>query len=207
MKKIIILGSTGSIGKNTLDVVSRYPDEFEVIGLSCGSNLGELVQQIKKFHPRVVCVKDKNAENELKSIVKNNCIILYGDEGLNECASFHTGNFVLNALVGYLGLSPTLAAIQSGKNVATANKETLVCAGHFIIEEALAHNVSVIPIDSEHSAIFQALQGNERSAVGKIILTASGGPFLHHSLVELESVTQDQALNHPNWKMGKKISI
>ncbi len=207
MKKLIILGSTGSIGKNTLDVVSRFPDEFEVIGLSCGSNISELLDQIKKFHPRIVCVKDKNASIELRSVIKNDIQIVYGTTGLLELASYEEGNFLLNALVGYLGLAPTLAAIQSGKNVATANKETLVCAGHFIMQEARTHKVKVFPIDSEHSAIFQSLQGNEQKAVAKIILTASGGPFLHHSLEQLQSVTQQEALNHPNWKMGKKITI
>ncbi len=206
MKKITILGSTGSIGRNTMEVVSRFPDRFKVIGLAAKSNIRLLETQINTCRPEVVAVFDESAGEELKK--RNPPVeILIGDKGLIEIATLGHVDMVVSAIVGSAGLMPTLAAIKAGKNIALASKESLVMAGSIIMAEASKRKVTVIPVDSEHSAIFQCLNGRRKDEIQRIILTASGGPFLKKSLSELKTVTPDVALKHPNWLMGKKVTI
>ena len=207
MKYISILGSTGSIGKQTLDVVDEHPDLFRVIGLAAGNNWGELVEQIHRFKPLIVSVATKELAERIKLQAPAGMRILYGQEGMNEVATHPDCNFVISAIVGSAGLYPTLKAIEAGKTIGLANKETLVTAGHIVMNKAKEYGVSIIPVDSEHSAIFQCLQGDDHQSVKRIILTASGGSFRDYSRDELKSVTIEQALNHPNWKMGAKITI
>ena len=206
MKKISILGSTGSIGRNTLEIVSRFPDRFKVIGLAAKNNIQLLETQINACRPEVVAVFDESAGKALKK--KNLPVdVLTGDKGLTEVASLGHVDMVVSAIVGSAGLMPTFAALSARKDVALASKECLVMAGSIIMAEASRKGVKVIPVDSEHSAIFQCLDGRSQNEVQKIILTASGGPFLRKSLSELKSVTPEAALKHPKWIMGKKISI
>ncbi len=206
MKKISILGSTGSIGRTTLDIVSSFPDRFRVIGLAAKNNIRLLEAQIKACRPEIVAVSDESAGRELKK--KNLPVeILTGEKGLEEIAVFEHVDLVVSAIVGSAALMPTFAAVKAGKNIALASKECIVMAGSIIMAEASKKGIKVIPVDSEHSAIFQCLNGREGHEVRKIILTASGGPFLRKSLSELESVTPEEALKHPNWLMGKKITI
>ncbi len=206
MKKITILGSTGSIGRNTIEVVSRFPDRFKVIGLSAKSNVHLLEIQINTCRPEVVAVFDESAGEELKK--RNLPVeILTGNKGLIEIATLGHVDMVVSAIVGSAGLMPTLAAIRAGKNIALASKETLVMAGSIIMAEASKKQVMVIPVDSEHSAVFQCLNGRRRDEIQKIILTASGGPFFKKNMSELKTVTPDAALKHPNWLMGKKVTI
>jgi len=208
MKRLAVLGSTGSIGVNTLDIVRQFPDQFEVVGLSAGKNSRLLKQQILQFRPRVVSLLDTGLSDALRRELSSAPVeIVHGVEGLIRVATHPDVDQVVSALVGAVGLIPTLSAIKTGKAIALANKEALVMAGKIIMEEARRNHVQILPIDSEHSAIFQSLLGHRREDVHRIILTASGGPFLKLSLRELEEVTAREALQHPNWEMGRKITI
>jgi 1-deoxy-D-xylulose-5-phosphate reductoisomerase len=208
MKRISILGSTGSIGVSTLDVVSAHPEEFTVTALAGGRNIALLRQQIERFRPRLTAVIDEAHARELRSLLGTTTTgILSGPEGYREAATAAGTDMVVSAMVGAAGLLPTLDAISAGRDIALANKETLVMAGGIVLRNAADKGVKIIPVDSEHSAIFQCLQGHNRDEVRRIILTASGGPFLHASAEELAEVTPAQALRHPNWPMGKKITI
>ncbi len=210
-KKISIIGSTGSIGRSTLDVVRQFPERFQAVALGAGANVALLAEQIAEFSPRLVSVIDASVAIELENLLHSQSIpfpeILYGQEGYCRVAAFPESEMLVSAMVGSAGLLPTLAAIEAGKNIALANKETLVAAGEIVTRAVSAANVALLPVDSEHSAIFQALQGNHREALSRILLTASGGPFLHASRRELETVTPEAALRHPNWSMGAKITI
>ncbi|TNF53066.1 1-deoxy-D-xylulose-5-phosphate reductoisomerase [bacterium] len=206
MKKIIVLGSTGSVGKNTIEVVLRYPDRFKIVGLAANNNVSELETQINACNPEVVAVYDESAGETLKK-KHLPAEIVTGSRGLIDLVTRVRADMVVSSIVGSAGLMPTLAAIQSGKDIALASKEVLVMAGSIIMAEASKKGILFVPVDSEHSAIFQCLEGKSNSEIKKIILTASGGPFLRKSLSELEAVTPETALKHPNWLMGKKISI
>ena len=209
MKKVAILGSTGSIGVNALDVVSKHPGELDVVALAAGRNLDVLKGQMERFRPKIVSVIDRDHAARLKAMIgsASPTEILWGDEGVRSVASAPGAELVLSAIVGAAGLVPTLAAIEAGKDVALANKETLVTAGSLVIEKARSKGVRILPVDSEHSAVFQCIQGNIPKSVGRIILTASGGPFFQTAREELDRVTISDALRHPNWKMGRKITI
>jgi 1-deoxy-D-xylulose-5-phosphate reductoisomerase len=206
LKTLSILGSTGSIGKSTLEVISGHRDRFKVAALGVRNNVGLLEEQICEFHPDVVAVYDEAAAENLKK--KNLPVeILTGEPGMIEAATLSGVDTVVSAIVGSPGLVPTYEAIKAGKNIALATKEALVMAGNIIMSEAAERGVSILPVDSEHSAVFQCLDGCDMNEVEKIVLTASGGPFIRKSIEELVNVTPAQALNHPNWDMGKKISI
>jgi 1-deoxy-D-xylulose-5-phosphate reductoisomerase len=208
MKRLAILGSTGSIGVTTLDLVARFPDRFEVVGLGAGKNVTRLAQQLHRFRPVIVAVADEATARELRQVVPEyRGEIVCGPEGLVAVATAPASELVVSALVGALGLLPTLRAIEAGKHVALANKEVLVVAGELVTRAAREARVTLLPLDSEHNAIFQALRGHRREDVRRIVLTASGGPFLHRSLGELQVVTRDDALRHPTWKMGDKVTI
>jgi 1-deoxy-D-xylulose-5-phosphate reductoisomerase len=207
MKKIVILGCTGSIGVNTLDIVRRFPKEFQVIGLAAGSNHTLLEKQIKEFRPRVAALFDKKAFAILHKKLGKRSELLSGAEGVIDIARLADSDLVVSAIVGAAGLLPTLSAILANKTVALANKETMVVAGEIMQSTAKAHNVNILPIDSEHSAIHQLLLAGKREEVRKIILTASGGPLLRHTAQMKKTVTCEEALAHPTWKMGPKISI
>ncbi len=209
MKKIVILGSTGSIGKNSLDIIARFPDRYSVIGLTAGRNAALLMEQIRVFHPEIVAVSDEKTYWDLRELLGPHTSpeILFGIDGISNAASMSGADIVISAIVGAAGLLPTIAAIRSGKTVALANKETLVMAGDLALAEVRSHGTTLLPVDSEHSAIFQCLQGYEKNSVKKIILTASGGPFIGKTREELETASPDSALKHPNWSMGRKISI
>jgi 1-deoxy-D-xylulose-5-phosphate reductoisomerase len=207
MKNILILGSTGSIGINTLNVVRQFPDKFKVEALTVNTRIDLLESQINEFNPRLVVVKEKKAAAELRKKVGDKCKVLSGDEGLCEAAAECEYDILVGAMVGFAGLAPTIEAIKRGKRIALANKETLVVAGELVTKLCKQHNAELIPVDSEHSAIFQCLIGEEKNEVEKLILTASGGPFLDTEKSELVNVTVDEALNHPNWNMGNKITI
>lgn len=208
MKKLSILGSTGSIGINTLDVVRQFPGRFEIIGLAAGRNLERLRAQALEFRPRLVSVADDSLAKELRNELEGEAIeVLSGEQGLIAVAAHPEAHMVLSALVGAAGFLPTLCAISSGKDIALANKESLVVAGPIIAEEAARNNVRLLPVDSEHSAIWQCLEGNKKETVRKLILTASGGPFFRRDAASFGSITVKQALEHPNWRMGKKITI
>ena len=208
MKKITILGSTGSIGENALSVIDNFNDQFRVIGLSANKNSKLLVEQVKKYQPKFISIIDNNAadlvEEQLSSFdVK----ILKGREGLLELASYENIDLLLNALVGSAGMEPTIKAIQSKVDVALSNKESLVMAGSIINDLAIRNRVKIFPVDSEHSAIWQCLTGEDNKEINKIILTGSGGPFRTLPIEEFNTITLEQALNHPNWDMGNKITI
>ena len=207
MKKILILGSTGSIGVNTLEIVRSFPEEFEIVGLTANANIELLEKQIDEFHPKAVAVRDELKSKELRQKIGNKCEVLSGDEGLLEITRRNNYGIFVSALVGFAGLAPTIEAIKLKKRIALANKETLVTAGQIVIDLCKKYNSELIPIDSEHSAIFQCLNGEEQKDINKIILTASGGPFLNKCKSDLEKVTVEDALKHPNWKMGNKITI
>ena len=208
MKKIAVLGSTGSIGTQTLDVVREHSDELQVVALAAGSNKERLKEQIKEFHPKLVSLSDEKKAQELKEELAGEQVeVVCGMEGLIEVAGADSADVVVTAVVGMMGILPTMEAIKKGKDIALANKETLVTAGHLIIPMAKEYGVSILPVDSEHSAIFQSLQGEPKAALDKILLTASGGPFRGKSAEFLETVTLEDALNHPNWSMGPKITI
>ncbi|WP_367568896.1 1-deoxy-D-xylulose-5-phosphate reductoisomerase [Lacrimispora sp.] len=207
MKKIAILGSTGSIGTQTLEVVEAQKD-IEVTALAAGSNIALLEVQIRKFRPKTACVWDEQKAKELKSSVRDLPVrILSGMEGLMEAAIEPSSDMVVTAVVGMIGIRPTIAAMEAGKDIALANKETLVTAGHIIMPLAKERGVKILPVDSEHSAIFQCLNGEHKNTIHKILLTASGGPFRGRTRKEMESVQVEDALNHPNWSMGRKITI
>ncbi|MBM7590589.1 1-deoxy-D-xylulose-5-phosphate reductoisomerase [Brevibacillus fulvus] len=209
MKKIALLGSTGSIGTSTLQVVRQHPEKFQIVALSGGSNVRLLAEQIQEFHPLFVSVGSEAAAKELRSLLGDarQPEIGYGEEGLLQAAALPDANFVMTAVVGSVGIAPTLAAIEAGKTIGLANKETLVSAGHLVMKAARERGVAIIPVDSEHSAIFQCLAGERRQDLSRIIITASGGSFRNRSRSELENVTVAQALSHPNWSMGAKITI
>ena len=208
MKKISLLGSTGSIGVNTLDVVERNPESFQILAMSAGSNVDLFAEQIRKFKPRVVALFDTQKIATLKEqVVDLDVEILSGEEGIFEVATIPEVDVVVSGVVGKAGLLPAIEALKAGKNLALANKETLVIAGELVLKEAQKTGSTIIPIDSEHSAIFQALNGEKKERIKKIILTASGGPFRTFSLNEMENIKVKDALNHPNWEMGKKITI
>jgi 1-deoxy-D-xylulose-5-phosphate reductoisomerase len=209
MKKITILGSTGSIGVSALDVIGKNPQRFQVEALAAGRNIKLLKKQIEKFKPKVVAVSTKESALKLREslIATNKVKIFYDEEGLKEIASFPSADIVISAISGSAGLIPTLAAIEAGKHIALANKETMVMAGAIVAKRAIKKGVKIIPVDSEHSAIFQCLECQTRQNLRRIILTASGGPFLNFTRNELKKVSLSQTLHHPNWKMGKKITI
>lgn len=206
MKRIVVLGSTGSIGESTLDVVRRNPLEIDVCGLSTKQNIDLLYRQIQEFKPSSVSVWDEKKAEELTKRVRGKVIVHSGLEGLLNLANLES-DLVVSSLVGGIGLKPTLAAIKSGKNVALANKEVLVMAGAIVQKEAKKHKVSLIPIDSEHSALMQCLWKREPEEIKKVILTASGGPFYNKNSLELKKITPKKALMHPTWKMGQKVTI
>mgnify|MGYP004450218229 CR=1 FL=1 len=207
MKKIAILGSTGSIGTQTLDVV-RANGDIEVLGISAGKNIQKLEEQVREFSPRLVAVWDENAAQELaQKIQDTDTKVVAGMDGLLELAAMPDTEILVTAIVGMLGIRPTIEAIRAGKDIALANKETLVTAGHIIMPLAKEYGVSILPVDSEHSAIFQSLQGGQKKALHKILLTASGGPFRGRKREELEHIQVEDALKHPNWAMGRKITI
>ncbi len=207
MRKIGIMGSTGSIGRQTLEIVRKETD-LQVVALACGSNVELLEQQIREFKPKLAVVWDEIAYLNLKNNISDLDIkILKGMDGLLEMAEMEEVEILVTALVGMIGIRPTIRAIESGKDIALANKETLVTAGHIIMPLAKKHGVRILPVDSEHSAIFQCLQGEGANPIEKILLTASGGPFRGRSSEELKHVSIQDALNHPNWAMGKKITI
>ncbi|MDH5477966.1 MAG: 1-deoxy-D-xylulose-5-phosphate reductoisomerase [Nitrospinota bacterium] len=207
MRHLTILGSTGSIGVNALRIVESHPDRFRVEALAAWTNIVKLAEQIEMFRPKVVCVADKQRAVDLRSMVKRRVKILHGAQGAIECSTHDKSEMVLSAMVGAAGLAPTMAAVKSGKTLALANKETLVTAGEVVMREARAAKVKIIPVDSEHSALFQALRGEKMNSVQRIILTASAGPFINTPLAKLQKVTVEQALRHPNWSMGRKITI
>ncbi len=209
-KTLSILGSTGSIGVSTLDVVRQFPDRFEVAALAAGRNIDLLCEQIRVFEPSLVAVLDEGLAARLKQRLQSQNHqpeVLFGREGYERVAACPESRMLVSAMVGAAGLLPTLAAIEAGKDLALANKETLVIAGEIVMGLARSKGIRVLPVDSEHSAIFQALQGNHREALKRILLTASGGPFFDRTRDELASVTPEAALRHPNWTMGRKITI
>ena len=207
MKNIAVLGSTGSIGTQTLEIV-RANDDLNVVSLAAGSNIEMLEKQIREFKPQIVCVYNEKKAEELKIKVSDTDVkIVTGMDGLIETAVIKTADIVLTAVVGMIGIRPTIAAIKAGKDIALANKETLVTAGHIIMPLAKEYGIRILPVDSEHSAIFQSLQGNKKSQLSKILLTASGGPFRNTPKEDLKNVTVKDALKHPNWSMGRKITI
>ncbi len=209
MKNVSIIGSTGSIGTQTLSVIREHPDLFSVAALSCGRNISLLADEIREFHPAVVSVEREEDAEKLKELLLDCQIpkIGFGEEGLLEVSTFPSADILVSGIVGMRGIKPTVAAIKAKKDIALANKETLVCAGHIIVPLAKEYGVSILPVDSEHSAIFQSLQGNEGNRIEKIILTASGGPFFGMSKDDLKKVTVDDALKNPNWDMGAKVTI
>jgi 1-deoxy-D-xylulose-5-phosphate reductoisomerase len=208
MKRLAVLGSTGSIGVNTLDIAGRFENEFTVMALSAGTNIRLLKEQIERFEPKVVSVLNEALANTLrKEISPQKTEVLFGVEGLIQIASLHEIDLVVSALVGAAGLIPTISAIKAQKSIALANKESLVMAGKIIVQEARKNGVTILPVDSEHSAIFQALVGHSKDEVNRIFLTASGGPFLDLPYEKMKEVTSQEALHHPTWNMGRKVSI
>lgn len=210
-KKVLsILGSTGSIGVSTLEVVAQFPHMFRIAALAAGRNTNLLAEQIKAFRPRLVCVLNQALADELEQLlgpIDPKPVIVHGDDGYRQVATLPEVDMVVSSMVGAAGLLPTIAAIEAGKHIALANKEALVVAGEIVMELALQNGVRILPVDSEHSAIFQSLQGNHRKSLKRVLLTASGGPFFHKTKAELATVTPQAALKHPNWSMGKKITI
>lgn len=207
-KRIAILGSTGSIGTQALEVISQHPDLFEVEVLTALNNVDLLIEQSIRYKPNVVVIGNENHYARVKSVLESHPIKVYcGADAIAQVCGFDSVDMVLTAMVGFSGLKPTIEAIRAGKSIALANKETLVVAGELIMKEAEANRVPIIPVDSEHSAIYQCLVGEGNNPIEKIILTASGGPFREWSLKDLEKVSPDQALRHPNWCMGPKITI
>jgi 1-deoxy-D-xylulose-5-phosphate reductoisomerase len=209
LKKIAILGSTGSIGRSTLKVIEKYPDRFQIVSMAAGRNVELLAEQIRRFRPKLAAVLNQQLAEDLVSRLQPEVQVevLAGSEGYQQVASWSEAEMVLSAMVGAAGLIPTLSAIRAGKDIALANKETLVIAGALVMGEVHRHQVRLLPVDSEHNAIFQALEGHRREELRRILLTASGGPFRNMPMEELESVTPTQALAHPNWAMGPKITI
>lgn len=206
MKRISILGSTGSIGTQCLDVISGNRDRFSVAALSCSKSIELLCRQIEEFSPAAVCVAEEADAAEL-SKKYSGIEFFHGDEGLRAIAAMEDCDMVVNSLMGMRGLEPTMAAIEAGKDIAFANKETLVVGGQLVMDAVKRRGVKLLPVDSEHSAVFQCIQGSAGNEIRKLILTASGGPFRGYSAEQLKSVTLEQALAHPNWSMGKKITV
>lgn len=204
---IAVLGSTGSIGRSTLDVVSAFPDRFRITYLTAHRNVDLLAEQVRKFRPRGVVVRDAPSADRLRGLVHCPVELLAGEEGLIQTVQRSDVDTVVSSLVGFAGLVPTLHAIEAGKDIALANKETLVAAGELVMQRVRARGVKLLPIDSEHSAILQCLQGEDTRSVARLILTASGGPFLNVGREEFSRITPEQALRHPTWKMGAKITI
>ena len=208
MKNIVILGSTGSIGTQTLDIVRNNKDSLSITALAAGSNVKLMEEQIREFHPAEAVLFDAAAAEELRlKVADTSCRILCGMDGLTEAASLESADIVVGAMVGMIGIKPTIAAIRAGKDIALANKETLVCAGHIIMKLSKENHVNIYPVDSEHSAIFQSLHGENPGELEKILLTASGGPFRGMGAVQLKNMTCREALKHPNWSMGPKVTI
>lgn len=209
MKKIAILGSTGSIGVNVLNIVREFPDRYSIVGLAAGKNIELLSQQVIEFVPQLISVQDESYAQALSRLLPDSFSskIVWGNSGNERVGAMDAADFTVSAIVGAAGLLPTLAAINAGKDIGLANKETLVMAGKIVMEAVHRNKVKLLPVDSEHSAIFQALEGGRMEDVDRIILTASGGPFRKKSSEELQKVTPAQALDHPNWTMGRKISI
>jgi 1-deoxy-D-xylulose-5-phosphate reductoisomerase len=207
MKKVLILGSSGSIGVNSLNVIRKFPEKFKISGLTVNSKIDVLEQQIKEFQPEFVVVTNETKAKELKSNIGKVCKVYSGYDELLKLAAQSDYDILIGAIVGFAGLAPTLEAIKRGKRIALANKETLVVAGELVTKIVLENNAEILPVDSEHSAIYQCLVGENLNEVEKLILTASGGPFLNKEKSFFENATVDEALNHPNWKMGSKISI
>ena len=209
MKKIAVLGSTGSIGSTSLKVVETHPEKYQVIALAAGKNLDLLEKQVRKFHPKCAALSEHDLAVELKEkLGKNSGTEIYsGKEGFIRLATMEEVDTVISAMAGASGLIPTLAAIQAGKDIALANKEAIVMAGALVMDEGRRNRVSILPIDSEHSAILQSLQGHRKEDLKRVILTASGGPFLELSYEEMKRATPEQALRHPNWNMGPKVTI
>ncbi|PRX78186.1 1-deoxy-D-xylulose 5-phosphate reductoisomerase [Bacillus sp. V-88] len=207
LKKISLMGATGSIGTQTLDVIREHPEEFRLTAMSVGKNIEEARKMITEFNPKLVSVQRKEDAETLSREFPSSVKVLHGDEGLVEVACHQDADILVNAVLGSVGLYPTLQAIEAGKTIAIANKETLVTAGHLVMEAARAKGTSLLPVDSEHSAIFQALQGEREKNIDKLIITASGGSFRDRTREELVGVTVHEALNHPNWSMGAKITI
>ena len=207
MKKIAILGSTGSIGTQTLDVV-RANDDLEIVGLSAGNNIDKLEEQIREFHPRLAAVWNEDAARDLAVRVRDLDVkIVSSMDGLLELARMEEADILVTAIVGMIGIRPTMEAIRAGKDIALANKETLVTAGHLIMPLARKMNVQILPVDSEHSAVFQAIHGEKKEQIHKLLITASGGPFRGRKTAELREVTLEDTLKHPNWVMGQKITV
>ena len=208
MKNIVILGSTGSIGTQTLDIVRNNPEELRVLALVAGRNSDLLEEQIREFHPKTAVLYDEEAARTLKAMISyTDCRVLSGMEGILEAAAYPEADIVVGAMVGMIGIRPVIAAIEAGKDVALANKETLVCAGHVIMPLAKKKGARILPVDSEHSAIFQSLRAGEHNEIEKILLTASGGPFRGKTAASLMHMTAKEALKHPNWDMGPKVTI
>jgi 1-deoxy-D-xylulose-5-phosphate reductoisomerase len=208
MKKIVILGSTGSIGTNTLDIVSKFPGKFQAIGMTAGTNVDKLEEQVRTFGPAMVAMSDEAAAQQLRVRCKGlPTKVLGGAEGLVQIATMLKADLVISAIVGGAGLLPTLAAIKAGKSIALANKEPMVMAGRLMQEEARKANVRIFPVDSEHSALFQSMEGHRMVDIRRLILTASGGPLWDLTTEQMKDVTPEEALQHPNWKMGPKITI
>ena len=207
MKNISILGSTGSIGTQTLDIV-RANNDLKVVAIAAGSNVKALEEQIREFHPKLVCVYNEEAAGRLKTAVADTDVkVVAGMDGLIEAATYSSAEIVVTAFVGMIGIRPTLEAIKAGKDIALANKETLVTAGHLVMKAASEYGVKILPVDSEHSAIFQSLNGENKKEIDKILLTASGGPFRGWTREQMKEVQVEDALKHPNWAMGQKITI
>lgn len=206
-KKVFILGSTGSIGVSTLDVIRLHPDKFKVIGLTVNNNVELLLSQIKEFKPEIVVIRDPKASERVIHQIPSNVELLLGEDGLIEATRNSEYDILLSALVGFSGLNPTIEGIKRGKRIALANKETLVVAGEIISTLADKFNSVIIPVDSEHSAIFQCLVGEKESEIKKLILTASGGPFFMKNIENIANVSVKEALDHPNWDMGNKVTI
>lgn len=208
MKRVTILGATGSIGTQTLDVISQNSDDFEVVALTASESVEKMAELIQRFCPSYAVMKNEEKAEELRKLLPNHsCEILYGMDGFVAVSTLPNVDVVVAAMVGMIGLRPVMEAIRAGKDIALANKETLVTAGHIIMPLAKEYGVSILPVDSEHSAIFQCLNGEKKSQIETLFLTASGGPFHHSTKEELEKVTVEQALMHPNWSMGAKITI
>lgn len=208
MKKIALIGSTGSIGTQTLEIVRNHPEEYKVVALACGRNLELLEAEMREFHPSFVSVGDEEGAASLRASTRDLGIpVGSGMSGLCEAAAYPDADVTVTAIVGMVGIQPTLAAIHAGKTIALANKETLVTAGHLVTKAAKERGVRILPVDSEHSAIFQSLQGNDGNRIARILLTASGGPFRGRTREELKKVKLADALKHPNWSMGQKITI
>ncbi|HEY9577052.1 MAG TPA: 1-deoxy-D-xylulose-5-phosphate reductoisomerase, partial [Pseudobacillus sp.] len=206
MKKLSLLGATGSIGRQTLDVIQQHREDFSLAAFSAGRNIEETRKIILKFQPELVSMELREDADKLKAEFPS-LKVMYGEEGLVETAVFQKSDILVNAVLGSVGLRPTLQAIEAGKKIAIANKETLVTAGHLVMAAAKKYNVQLLPVDSEHSAIFQCLQGEKEKNIERLILTASGGSFRDRTREELKNVTVREALNHPNWSMGAKITI